>query len=163
MGSIPLSLASIAVGATLGAWLRWGFSLWLNARLPMLPLGTLAANLVGAYLIGMAVGFFNDWPHLSPEWRLLAITGFLGGLTTFSAFTAEGANLLLDKPALALGHAAVHVLGCLLAFFIASTESTSPRSEGKVLEREKKRRDIEEEKKKKENTAKEGAEKKIKR
>lgn len=86
MGSLPLSLASIALGATLGAWLRWGFSLWLNARLQSLPLGTLVANLIGAYLIGMAVGFFNDWPQLSPEWRLLAITGFLGGLTTFSTF-----------------------------------------------------------------------------
>ena len=112
MGSIPLSLASIAVGATLGAWLRWGFSLWLNARLPMLPLGTLAANLVGAYLIGMAVGFFNDWPHLSPEWRLLAITGFLGGLTTFSTFSAEAMLLLQQRDYLAVMlHAGTHLLG----------------------------------------------------
>ncbi len=112
MGSIPLSLASIAVGATLGAWLRWGFSLWLNARLPMLPLGTLAANLVGAYLIGMAVGFFNDWPHLSPEWRLLAITGFLGGLTTFSTFSAEAMVLLQQRDYLAVMlHAGMHLLG----------------------------------------------------
>jgi CrcB protein len=112
MGSIPLSLASIAVGATLGAWLRWGFSLWLNARLPMLPLGTLAANLVGAYLIGMAVGFFNDWPQLSPEWRLLAITGFLGGLTTFSTFSAEAMVLLQQRDYLAVMlHAGMHLLG----------------------------------------------------
>ena len=112
MGSIPLSLASIAVGATLGAWLRWGFSLWLNARLPMLPLGTLAANLVGAYLIGMAVGFFNDWPHLSPEWRLLAITGFLGGLTTFSTFSAEAMVLLQQRDYLAVMlHAGMQLLG----------------------------------------------------
>ncbi len=112
MVSIPLSLASIAVGATLGAWLRWGFSLWLNARLPMLPLGTLVANLVGAYLIGMAVGFFNDWPHLSPEWRLLAITGFLGGLTTFSTFSAEAMVLLQQRDYLAVMlHAGMHLLG----------------------------------------------------
>jgi len=112
MGSIPLSLAFIAVGATLGAWLRWGLSLWLNARLPMLPLGTLAANLVGAYLIGMAVGFFNDWPQLSPQWRLLAITGFLGGLTTFSTFSAEAMALLQQRDYLAVMlHAGMHLLG----------------------------------------------------
>ena len=112
MGSIPLSLAFIAVGATVGAWLRWGLSLWLNARLPMLPLGTLAANLVGAYLIGMAVGFFNDWPQLSPEWRLLAITGFLGGLTTFSTFSAEAKVLLQQRDYLAVMlHAGMHLLG----------------------------------------------------
>lgn len=112
MGSIPLSLAFIAVGATVGAWLRWGLSLWLNARLPMLPLGTLAANLVGAYLIGMAVGFFNDWPQLSPEWRLLVITGFLGGLTTFSTFSAEAMVLLQQRDYLAVMlHAGMHLLG----------------------------------------------------
>ncbi|MCE2867491.1 MAG: fluoride efflux transporter CrcB [Oxalobacteraceae bacterium] len=112
MGSIPLSLASIAVGATLGAWLRWGLSLWLNARLATLPLGTLAANLIGAYLIGLAVGFFNDWPQLSPEWRLLAITGFLGGLTTFSTFSAEAVALLQQRDYLAVMlHTGMHLLG----------------------------------------------------
>ena len=112
MGAIPLSLAFIAVGATVGAWLRWGLSFWLNARLPMLPLGTLAANLVGAYLIGMAVGFFNDWPQLSPEWRLLAITGFLGGLTTFSTFSAEAMVLLQQRDYLAVMlHAGMHLIG----------------------------------------------------
>ena len=114
MGSLPLSLASIALGATLGAWLRWGFSLWLNARLQSLPLGTLAANLMGAYLIGMAVGFFNDWPHLSPEWRLLAITGFLGGLTTFSTFSAEAVVLLQQRDYMAaLLHSGTHLLGSI--------------------------------------------------
>ncbi|MFN5100129.1 MAG: fluoride efflux transporter CrcB [Burkholderiaceae bacterium] len=112
MGSIPLSLASIAVGATLGAWLRWGLSLWLNARIATLPLGTLAANLIGAYLIGLAVGFFNDWPQLSPEWRLLAITGFLGGLTTFSTFSAEAVALLQQRDYLAVMlHTGMHLLG----------------------------------------------------
>jgi CrcB protein len=114
MGSIPLSLASIAVGATLGAWLRWGLSLWLNARLATLPLGTLAANLIGAYLIGLAVGFFNDWPQLSPEWRLLAITGFLGGLTTFSTFSAEAVALLQQRDYLAVMlHTGMHLLGSI--------------------------------------------------
>jgi len=114
MGSLPLSLASIALGATLGAWLRWGFSLWLNARLQSLPLGTLAANLIGAYLIGMAVGFFNDWPQLSPEWRLLVITGFLGGLTTFSTFSAEAVALLQQRDYIAaLLHSGTHLLGSI--------------------------------------------------
>ena len=114
MGSIPLSLASIAVGATLGAWLRWGLSLWLNARIATLPLGTLAANLIGAYLIGLAVGFFNDWPQLSPEWRLLAITGFLGGLTTFSTFSAEAVALLQQRDYLAVMlHTGMHLLGSI--------------------------------------------------
>jgi len=114
MGSLPLSLASIALGATLGAWLRWGFSLWLNARLQSLPLGTLAANLIGAYLIGMAVGFFNDWPQLSPEWRLLVVTGFLGGLTTFSTFSAEAVALLQQRDYIAaLLHSGTHLLGSI--------------------------------------------------
>ncbi len=112
MGAVPLSLGAIAVGATLGAWLRWGLSLWLNARLESLPLGTLAANLGGGFLIGIAVGFFHDLPELSPEWRLLVITGFLGGLTTFSTFSAE-AVVLLERGAYswALLHSAAHLLG----------------------------------------------------
>jgi len=115
MGSLPLSLASIALGASVGAWLRWGLSLWLNARLHTLPLGTLVANLVGAYLIGMAVGFFNDWPQLSPEWRLLAVTGFLGGLTTFSTFSAEAMALLQQREYIAvLLHSGMHLLGSIV-------------------------------------------------
>jgi CrcB protein len=114
MGAGFLSLAVIAVGATLGAWLRWGLSLWLNARLENLPLGTLAANLVGGYLIGIAVGFFQGLPELSPEWRLLVVTGFLGALTTFSSFSAESL-LLLQRGAYGwvLLHTGVHLLGSL--------------------------------------------------
>jgi CrcB protein len=114
MGNLPLSLGAIAIGATLGAWLRWGLSLWLNARLDSLPLGTLAANLGGGFLIGIAVGFFHDLPELSPEWRLLVITGFLGGLTTFSTFSAE-AVVLLQRGAYGwmLLHSAVHLLGSI--------------------------------------------------
>jgi CrcB protein len=112
MGAPLLSLAAIAVGATLGAWLRWALSLWLNARVESLPLGTLAANLIGGFLVGVAVGFFNDLPELPPAWRLLVITGFLGGLTTFSTFSAE-AMVLLQRGdyGWALLHAGGHLLG----------------------------------------------------
>lgn len=89
------SFLAVGVGATLGAWLRWGLGLWLNPLLPDLPFGTLAANLAGGYLIGLAVAFFTQHPGLSPELRLLVITGFLGGLTTFSTFSAETITLLL--------------------------------------------------------------------
>jgi len=90
---IPAFIA-IGVGAAVGAWLRWGLGLWLNPVLPTLPLGTLTANLLGGYLIGLAIAFFAQQPGLSPEWRLLIITGFLGGLTTFSTFSAEIFTLL---------------------------------------------------------------------
>ena len=86
---------AIGLGAAIGAWLRWGLGLWLNPALPELPLGTLSANLIGGYLVGLAVAFFMQHPGLSPEWRLLIITGFLGGLTTFSTFSAETVTLLL--------------------------------------------------------------------
>ncbi len=89
------SFLAVGVGAALGAWLRWGLGLWLNPVLPDLPFGTLAANLAGGYLIGLAVAFFTQHPGLSPEFRLLVITGFLGGLTTFSTFSAETITLLL--------------------------------------------------------------------
>ena len=89
------SLLSIGIGSVLGGWLRWCLGLWLNPALPELPLGTLAANLAGGYLVGLAVAFFTHYPALPPEWRLLIITGFLGGLTTFSTFSAETVTLLL--------------------------------------------------------------------
>jgi CrcB protein len=85
----------IGLGAAVGAWLRWGLGLWLNPVLPELPLGTLSSNLIGGYLVGLSVAFFMQHPGLSPEWRLLIITGFLGGLTTFSTFSAETVTLLL--------------------------------------------------------------------
>ena len=86
---------AIGIGAACGAWLRWGLGLWLNPALPELPLGTLSANLLGGYLIGLSVAFFAQYPGLAPEWRLLIITGFLGGLTTFSTFSAETVTLLM--------------------------------------------------------------------
>ncbi len=114
-----LSFIAVGVGAAVGAWLRWGLSLWFNAVLTNLPLGTLIANLGGGYLIGLAVGIFQDYPALSPEWRLLVVTGFLGGLTTFSTFSAE-AMLLLQRSEYvwALAHTGFHLVGSI-AFCIA--------------------------------------------
>ena len=86
---------AVGFGAAIGAWLRWGLGLWLNPSLTELPPGTLAANLIGGYLVGIAVAFFMQHPGLSPEWRLFIITGFLGGLTTFSTFSAETVTLLM--------------------------------------------------------------------
>lgn len=85
---------AICIGASAGALLRWILGLKMNAWVPLLPAGTLAANLIGGYVVGVAVAFFADTPHLSPEWRLLVITGFCGGLTTFSTFSAEAVELL---------------------------------------------------------------------
>ena len=84
-----LSVTSICAGASVGALLRWLLGTWLNHLWPSVPLGTLAANVVGGYLIGLAFAYFSGHPMLSPEWRLLVITGFLGGLTTFSTFSVE--------------------------------------------------------------------------
>ena len=88
-------IAAVGIGAALGAWLRWGLATWLNPRLPSFPLGTLTANLVGGYLVGFAVAYFLARHSLPPELRLLVVTGFLGGLTTFSTFSAEVVELLM--------------------------------------------------------------------
>ncbi len=114
-GMAPLGFAAVGIGAAVGAWLRWALSLAFNARIETLPLGTLAANLVGGYLIGIAVALFNDMPQLAPEWRLLLVTGFLGGLTTFSTFSAE-AVALLQRGAYgwALLHSGTHLLGSVV-------------------------------------------------
>ncbi|WP_313272653.1 fluoride efflux transporter CrcB [Stenotrophomonas sp.] len=85
---------AIGAGAALGAWLRHGLSLWLNPLHNTVPLGTLAANLLGGYVIGLALAFFATRPELSPQWRLFVVTGLLGGLTTFSTFSAEVVYLL---------------------------------------------------------------------
>ena len=110
------AVVAIGIGAALGAVLRWLLGVWLNALLPELPPGTLAANVVGGYLIGVAVVFFAQHVHVPPEWRLFVITGFLGGLTTFSTFSAEVMRLLQDgRLAWALAAMAAHLAGSLLA------------------------------------------------
>lgn len=109
-----LPIVAIGIGAALGAWLRWVLGNQLNALWPALPAGTLAANLVGGYLIGVAMALLATQPTLPPEWRLFVVTGFLGGLTTFSTFSAEVVQQLLDgRPGWALATVAVHVAGSL--------------------------------------------------
>jgi len=113
------SFLAVGIGAAMGAWLRWGLGAFLNPHLPALPLGTLASNLVGGYLVGLAVAFFSHHPGLSPELRLFLITGFLGGLTTFSTFSAEAVNLLShDEFGWALLHVTSHLAGSLLLTFL---------------------------------------------
>jgi CrcB protein len=112
---LPLfySFIAIGIGAALGAWLRWGLGLWLEPR-THIPLGTLAANLVGGFLVGIAVAAFAHRPEIPPIWRLFVITGLLGGLTTFSTFSAESVALLLrGSYGWALVHVGAHLLGSL--------------------------------------------------
>ena len=97
------AVLAICVGASTGALLRWVLGLRLNALVPLLPVGTLAANLIGGYVVGVAVAYFADTPHLSPEWRLLVITGFCGGLTTFSTFGLDTLRLVEDGSWLVAG------------------------------------------------------------
>jgi CrcB protein len=119
MAAVSLAaFVAVGIGAALGAWLRWLLSLALNPLLPNLPLGTLAANLVGGYLIGVMVELLGIRAGLPPEVRLFAITGFLGGLTTFSTFSAEAAGLLQHGEWLwAAGLVMVHVVGSIALTF----------------------------------------------
>lgn len=113
-----LSVISIASGASLGALLRWFLGNRLNTFFPLVPPGTLVANLLGGYLIGIAVAIFATLPNLSPEWRLFAVTGFLGALTTFSTFSAEMVSLLQEgRVGWALMGVSVHVAGTLAMTF----------------------------------------------
>ena len=107
-----VSILAICAGASLGALLRWLFGTQLNSLFPLLPLGTLTANLVGGYLVGVAVAFFAGMPSLPAAWRLFVITGFLGGLTTFSTFSAEVvAQLTAGRLGWASSTIAIHVFG----------------------------------------------------
>ncbi len=109
------SILAISAGASAGAVVRWLLGRSLNALFPALPPGTLVANLLGGYLIGLAMAIFAGMPGLAPEWRLLIITGFLGGLTTFSTFSAEVTTLLQQGRLLWAGTAiSIHVAGSLI-------------------------------------------------
>ena len=112
------SVVAISLGASLGALLRWGFGNRFNLLFTTIPPGTLAANLVGGYIIGVAIAFFAAYSAVAPEWRLFIITGFCGGLTTFSTFSAELVTLLQQgRLSWALGAVAAHVLGSVLMTF----------------------------------------------
>jgi len=112
------AIAAISIGASLGALLRWWLGTTLNEHFPAIPPGTLAANLIGGYVIGVAIAVFGTYSALAPEWRLFVITGFCGGLTTFSTFSAEVVMLLQQGRALwALAAAGTHLVGSLLMTF----------------------------------------------
>ncbi len=112
------SIIAISLGASLGALLRWGLGTSLNSYFPEIPPGTLAANLIGGYIIGLAVALFASWSGLSPEWRLFVITGFCGGLTTFSTFSSELVTHLQEgRPLWACGAAAAHLFGSVIMTF----------------------------------------------
>jgi CrcB protein len=113
------SVLAVSLGAAVGAVARWQLGLWLSSPGALLPWGTLAANLVGGYLIGVALGVFQALPALDPMWKLLLVTGFLGGLTTFSAFSAEVVDFLTQgRLLLAMTTALLHVAGSLLATWL---------------------------------------------
>jgi len=117
-----LSVLAICIGACVGALARWGLGLWLSPG-ALIPFGTLAANLMGGYLVGVAVAVFQTMPDLDPAWRLLIITGFLGALTTFSSFSAEVVGMLAQQRyALAAGTAGLHLFGSL-ALTVAGIKS----------------------------------------
>jgi len=112
------SIIAISLGASLGALLRWVLGTSLNSYFPEIPPGTLAANLIGGYIIGLAVAIFASWSGLSPEWRLFVITGFCGGLTTFSTFSSELVTHLQEgRPLWACGAAAAHLFGSVIMTF----------------------------------------------
>jgi len=112
------SILAIALGAALGALLRWQLGSRLNSVFPTIPPGTLTANLIGAYVVGLGIAFFATYSAISPEWRLLVVTGFCGGLTTFSTFSAEITTLLQQgRVTWALAAVAVHVVGSVAMTF----------------------------------------------
>lgn len=114
MSAAVLSVLAVGSGAAVGALLRWVLGLRLNAILPSLPLGTLAANLIGGYAIGLVLGWLGQHPELPPQVRLFLVTGLLGGLTTFSTFSAEVVTHMMDgRPGWAITVAVTHLAGSL--------------------------------------------------
>ena len=112
------AIVAIFVGAGFGALLRWWLGLTLNSYFPSIPPGTLAANLIGGYIIGMAIAFFASSTAIAPEWRLFVITGFCGGLTTFSTFSSEIVALLQQGRSLgACAAVALHLMGSVVMTF----------------------------------------------
>lgn len=110
-----LSILAVSAGAVIGANLRWALGLWLNASYHAIPFGTLAANLAGGWLIGLLVGYFVHGSSLAPEWRLFAITGLCGALTTFSTFSLEMFSAIQEgKWSMALAGILAHVVGSIL-------------------------------------------------
>ena len=108
-------ILAISLGSASGGLLRWSLGARLNSLFPDIPPGTVTANLIGGYVVGVAVAYFAQAPDIAPEWRLLIITGFCGGLTTFSTFSAEVLTLLQQgRLTLAMGAIAIHVSGSLL-------------------------------------------------
>lgn len=119
-----LSIAGIRLGAALGALLRWALGLFLNALFAPIPLGTLAANILGGFLMGIAMASFASSADLSPAWRLFIVTGFLGGLTTFSAFSAEvTVHLQAQNFGWAAAVVGAHVVGSVFATLLGFTTS----------------------------------------
>ena len=111
-----ISVLAISLGAALGALIRWALSVGLNGLFPNLPPGTAVANIAGGYMIGVAVVLFTHHATLPPEWRLFVITGFLGGLTTFSTFSAEVVHALQSgRPLWAAAIVTLHLAGSLVA------------------------------------------------
>jgi len=112
-------ILAISLGSVLGGLLRWGLGLKLNSIFPAVPPGTLAANLIAGYIVGVAIAYFAQAPDIAPEWRLLVITGFCGGLSTFSTFSAEVVTLLQQgRIVWAMGAVGIHVGGSLAMTFL---------------------------------------------
>jgi CrcB protein len=117
---------AVGIGGALGCWLRWGLGMLLNPLFPTLPLGTLAANLAGGLMMGCMMGVWDHFHAMPPELKLFIFTGFLGGLTTFSTFSAEASTLLLRQQYFWFGsHVAVHLIGSLTMTILGLTLTRS--------------------------------------
>jgi len=124
----PMHFLAVALGATVGAWLRWLLGLWLNRHADMLPWGTLTANMMGGYLVGLLLGVVAAHPEWPQFWRLLLVTGFLGGLTTFSTFSAEVVGFIEEgRLGMALSYAGISLAGSLVLTFLGLLTAHSLR------------------------------------